>query len=248
MGVDVASIQRVTNDFLTQEQLSAGGAASQYDTMADLFNQLNGLLGSPGDNQSIATQMTNLAKAFATASQAPTTSASRTGVMNALNTLASTFSSVSNTISSLQNQVDQQVVNGISSTNALLKQIFDLNTQIKNVTATGTKDQSSALLDQRDVALNKLAQVMSIRTSANPDGSVNVSTADGVNLVSNTYAQLSYIGGAQNGAYGNISIQDMNPSSGSPLGAPQALDPHLTGGSLKGLIDMRDQVLGGLSQ
>jgi len=47
MGVDIASIQRVTNDFLNQEQLAAGGAASHYDTMADLFKQLNGLLGSP---------------------------------------------------------------------------------------------------------------------------------------------------------------------------------------------------------
>ena len=50
MGVDIASIQRVTNQFLAQEQLSANGAASQYDTMAGLFSQLNGLLGGPGDN------------------------------------------------------------------------------------------------------------------------------------------------------------------------------------------------------
>src|ERR1700760_262426 len=70
MGVDIASVQRITNDFLSQEQLAAGGSSSQYDTMADLFKQLNGLLGSPGDNQSIATQITNLGKAFATASQA----------------------------------------------------------------------------------------------------------------------------------------------------------------------------------
>ena len=248
MGVDIASIQRVTNDFLNQEQLAAGGAASQYDTMAGLFSQLNGLLGSPGDNQSLATQMTNLANAFAIASQAPTSSASRTGVMNALNTLASTFSNVSSTISSLQGQVDQQAVNAISSTNGLLKQIFDLNSQIKNAMASGTSDQSSALLDQRDVALTKLAQLVSIKTSTNADGSVNVSTGDGFNLVSNTYAQLSYIGGAQNGTYGNISIQDVNPANGNLLATPQALDPHLTGGSLKGLIDMRDQVLGGLSQ
>src|SRR5262249_11947641 len=57
MGVDVASIQRVTDQFLSQEQLSANGAASQYDTMAGLFSQLNGLLGGPGDNQSLATQL-----------------------------------------------------------------------------------------------------------------------------------------------------------------------------------------------
>jgi flagellar hook-associated protein 1 FlgK len=89
---------------------------------------------------------------------------------------------------------------------------------------------------------------MGIKTSANPDGTVNVSTTDGVNLVSNTYAQLSYAGGAQNGAYGNISIQDVNPANGNLIGAATALDPHLSGGSLKGLIDMRDQVLGGLNQ
>ena len=247
MGVDIATIQRVTNQFLNQEQLSAGGMASQYDTMAGLFSQLNGLLGGPGDNQSLATGLTNLSAAFATASQAPTSSASRTGMLNALNSVANTFSSVSSTISALQTQIDQQATNAISSTNTLIKQIYDLNTQIKTASAAG--DQASALLDQRDVALNNLAQVMGIKTSSNADGSVNVSTSDGVNLVSNTYAKLAYSGGAQNGAYGNISIQDVNPANGQMIGAATPLDPHLSGGgSLKGLIDMRDQVLGGLSQ
>jgi len=245
-GVDIASVERVTNQFLQQEQLAAGSSSSQYDTMANLFSQLNGLLGGPGDNQSLSTQLTNVASAFATASQAPTSSASQTGVLNALTGLASTFSNVSGTISSLQNQVDQQAVNSVGSTNTLIQQIYQLNTQIKTATATG--DQASALLDQRDTALTNLAQVMGIQTTTNSDGSVNVSTTDGVNLVSNTYAQLSYTGGAQNGSYGNIMIQDVNPANGAVLGSPQALDPHLSGGSLEGMIDMRDQVLGGLSQ
>ena len=245
-GVDIASIQRVTNQFLQQEQLAAGGTASQYDTMANLFSQLNGLLGGPGDNQSLATQLTNVASAFATASQAPTSSASQTGVITALRGLASTFSNVSGTITSLQNQVDQQVVNSVGSTNALIQQIYQLNSQIKTANASG--DQASALLDQRDTALTNLAQVMGIKTTTNADGSVNVSTTDGINLVSNTYAQLSYNGGATNGSYGNITIQDINPASGAVIGAPQALDPHLSSGSLKGMIDMRDSVLGGLSQ
>lgn len=245
-GVDIASIQRVTNQFLQQEQLAAGGTASQYDTMANLFSQLNGLLGGPGDNQSLATQLTNVASAFATASQAPTSSASQSGVLNALNGLASSFSNVSSTITSLQNQIDQQVVNSVGSTNTLIQQIYQLNSQIKTANASG--DQASALLDQRDTALTKLAQVMGIKTTTNADGSVSVSTTDGVNLVSNTYAQLSYSGGAQNGSYGNITIQDVNPASGATIGQPQPLDSHLSSGSLKGMIDMRDQVLGGLSQ
>jgi flagellar hook-associated protein 1 FlgK len=246
MGVDVASVQRVANQFLGQEVLSSGGAASQYDTMANLFSQLNGLLGGPGDNQSLATGLTNLSSAFAVASQSPTSAASRTGVLNALNNLASGFSNASNTITALQKQIDQQAVNSIGSTNQLLKQVFDLNTQIRNAQAGG--GDASGLEDQRDVALKNLSQSMGIKTATNADGSVNVSTTDGVNLVSNTYAQLSYAGGAQNGSYGNITIQDTNPQTGQAIGAAQALDPHLSGGSLKGLIDMRDQVLGGLNQ
>ena len=246
MGVDIQSVQRITSQYLAQEQLAAGASSSQYDTMSNLFDQLNGVLGGPGDNQSLATGLTNLASAFATASQAPTSTASRTGVMNGLNGLAADFSNVSGTISSLQGQIDQQVVNSIGSTNTLIQQIYNLNTQIRNATAGG--DQNSGLLDQRDVALTNLAQVMDIKTTTNADGSLSVSTADGVNLVSNTYAQLSYSGGASNGMYGNITVQDVNPNNGNLIGTPQPLDPHLSGGSLKGLIDMRDQVLGSLGQ
>ncbi len=89
---------------------------------------------------------------------------------------------------------------------------------------------------------------MGIRVTQQSDGGVNVTTTDGINLVSNTYAVLSYAGGVQNGTYGNIQIQDINPQTGQIIGQAIALDPHLSGGSLKGMIDMRDQTLGGLAE
>ena len=42
MGVDIASVQRVVDGFLQQENLSAGAAASQYGAQAGFFSQLNG--------------------------------------------------------------------------------------------------------------------------------------------------------------------------------------------------------------
>src|SRR5471030_781568 len=224
MGVDIASVQRVADQFLQQETLSASGTASQYDTMAGLFTQLNGLLGAPGDNQSLATGLTNLSAAFATASQAPSSSSSYTAILNSLQSVSSDISNVSGSISSLQSQIDGQVVSSISPTNALIKQVFDLNQQIKTANAAG--DTSSALLDQRDVALNSLSKTMGIKVTQQSDGSVNVATTDGINLVSNTYATLSYSGGAQNGTYGNIQIQDISPMSGQALGQATPLDPQ----------------------
>ncbi len=146
----------------------------------------------------------------------------------------------------MQNQIDNQAVNAVSSTNGLIKQIFDMNNQIRSAHASG--DDASGLLDQRDVALSQLSQTLGIKTSLQPDGSINVSTADGINLVSNTYAKLSYAGGGANGTFGNMTSQDVNPLTGSLIGNALPLDPHLSSGTLKGLIDMRDNVLGGLAQ
>src|SRR6185437_412964 len=151
MGVDIASIERVVNQFLTQENLTATGTSSQYNTEAQLFSQLNGLLGGPGDNQSLATGLTNLTAALATASQAPTASASQTGVANALSGLATTIANASNTLTSLQGQIDQQVVSSVPAVNNLIQQVFSLNQQIMNAQAAG--NNSSSLLDQRDSVL-----------------------------------------------------------------------------------------------
>lgn len=246
MGVDIASIQRVVNQFFTQENLTANGTSSQYDTEAQLFSQLNGLLGGPGDNQSLATGLTNLTAALATASQAPTASASQTGVANALTGLATTISNASNTITSLQGQIDQQVVSAVPSVNNLIQQVYNLNQQIMGTQAQG--NDSSSLLDQRDSLLQSLGKMIGINVSPQANGSVLVSTSDGVNLVSNTYATLSYSGGASNGTYGSIQIQDTNPQTGQLIGQPEALDPDLGSGSLQGLVTMRDQVLGGMAQ
>ncbi len=246
MGVDIASIQRVVNQFFTQENLTATGTSAQYNTEAQLFSQLNGLLGGPGDNQSLATGLTNLTAALATASQAPAASASKTGVANALANLATTISNASSTITSLQGQIDQQVVSAVPSVNNLIQQVYNLNQQIMGAQAQG--NESSSLLDERDSALQSLGKIIGINVTPQSNGGVFVSTTDGVNLVSNTYATLSYSGGASNGTYGSIQIQDTNPQTGQLIGQVEALDPDLGSGSLQGLVEMRDQVLGGLAQ
>jgi len=246
MGVDIASVQRVVDHFLQQESLSAGAGAAQYGAQANMFAQLNSILGGPGDKQSLATRLTDLQKAFATASQSPTAPASYTAILNSLIAMSDQVAGVSKTISTMQIQLDGQVSSSVADVNGLLQQLFTLNTQIKNAVAAGNED--TGLADQRDVALSQLAQKMDIRISQQADGGLVISTADGLNLVSNTYAQLSYTPGAQGGVYGNIKIQDINPTTGAAIGSPMPLDSHLSGGALKGLVDMRDQSLGGLAQ
>ncbi len=243
-GVDVADIQRVTDQFLNQEALYAQASSSQYGAQNDIFAQLNGLLGQPGDGSALTSKLDDVFSALNSATLSPTTSTNQQNVLAAFQSLSSTITNLSSSVSNLQTQVDQQVSSSISSVNTLTKQIFTLNQQIQ--TATNAGDTSSGLLDQRDQALGQLSQLIGVRTAAGPNGQLVVSTSDGVELVGSCYAQLSYTGGSVNGTYGSIMLSDVNPGTGQIIGQPMVLDPHLDSGKLKGLIDMRDGSLSDL--
>ncbi len=243
-GVDVTGIQRVVDQYLNQEVLSANSSSSRYGAQTSVYGQLNALLGTPGDGTALTSQLSNVYAALGQAALSPTASSSRTAVLNSMQNLATSVSSLSASLSNLQQQTDSQVASSIGSVNNLLKQIYDLNGQIKTASAAG--DTSSALLDQRDVAMQSLSQLVDVRTATQADGSATVMTQDGVSLVGDSYAQLSYTASQTNGSYQSIMLQNVNPGTGQPIGSAQPLDQHLTGGKIKGLIDMRDGALADL--
>ncbi len=245
-GVAISDIQRITDQFLDAEQLSATSSSARYDAQASVFSQLNGLLGAPGDSTSLTSQLGAVSSALGQAALAPASSANQLGALNGFQNLASTISGLSSQVAGLRDQVDQQVGTSVTGINTLIKQVYDLNVQAKTAHVGG--DDSSAVLDQRDVALQNLSQLVGIRTVDQPDGRVAVMTEDGVNLVGDSYAQLSYSPGASNGSYGTITSQDINPLSGAAIGTPQNFESHLASGKLKGLLDMRDGALAGLGQ
>jgi flagellar hook-associated protein 1 FlgK len=245
-GVDIADIQRVTNQFLAQESLNANSSSQQYATESSIFSQLNGLLGQPGSSTSLTSQLDAVSTALNSASLSPNSATSRQAVLSAFQNLAATVSGLSSSISGLQGQVDQQVTSTVGSVNTLLQQIFSLNQQIQTAQAQG--NGSSGLLDQRDQAVQSLSQYIGVQTSTQADGQMLVSTGDGVSLVgASTYGQLSYSGGSA-GSYPPIALQTIDPMTGQNVGPTQALDSHLGSGQLEGLVSMRDGALANFQQ
>lgn len=137
-GVGIADIQRMADQFLTQETLSANSAATQYSTQSTIFQQLNGMLGQPGDGTALTTQLDNIYAALGSAALAPNASASQQGILNSFQSLANTVSTLSNSLSTLQSQVDKQVQTSIGSVNDLVKQIYSLNQQLQRQTPLAT--------------------------------------------------------------------------------------------------------------
>ena len=245
-GVDVADIQRLTDQFLNAQVLSAQGAASQAGVQNDTYTQLNAFLGSPGSGSSLSSQLNNVFSALGSAALAPTSLPNQQSAVNAFSNLANTISGLSNSISGLRSNVDQQLSGSISTVNTLLKQIYTLTTQISAASSTTTPP--NGLMDQRDAAIQQLSQYIGIKTQSGPNGQLIVSTPDGVTLVGSSYGQLSYTSSNGVGSYPPVELAMIDPATGQSIGTTTALDPHLTSGKLQGYISMRDGALAQLGQ
>ena len=246
-GVDIADVQRVTDQFLTQQTLSASAASSSYSAQNNILNQINSALGQVGSGTDLPSQLADIFSALGAASLSPNSNTSQQAIVTALGNFASSVSGLSTSITGVQNQVDQQVVTDVGSANGYIQQIYTLNQQIAAAVASGNTD--SSLLDQRDQAIQSLSGLIGVRTTQQADGQLLVSTADGINLVGgSTYAQLSYAGGSSSGAFGPVLLQNFNPSANQTVGPSQSLNPDLGSGEIAGLIQMRDVTLSGFLQ
>ena len=239
-GVQLAGIQRVVNNYLDKEVLDAGASSAQYGVQSSILDQLNATLGEPGDGHSIGSELDAVYAALGQASIDPGSLATRLGVLNQFDTLAQSISSLANTIASLRTNADQQVGTVVSQANIYIKQIFDLNPLIQHALITG--DTATGLLDQRDQLVKQLSQLIGIRTNTQADGRLFISTADGVQLISDSYVQLSYSPSA-GPSFKPVTVQTLSSKTGLPIGTPQTFDPHATSGQLRGLLDIRDGAL-----
>lgn len=246
-GVDIADVQRVVSQFLTQQTLSTSASSSQYSAQNTIYSQINTLLGQVGSGTDLPSLLDDVYSALGAASLSPTSSTSQQGALAAFQNLASSISNLSSGISNVQTQVDQQVVTDVTSANSLIQQISSLNQQIQTAVASG--DTDSPLLDQRDQVVQNLSQLIGVQTTTQSSGAMLISTADGTSLVGNgTYAQLTYSGDSSNGTYGPIMTQTIDVNTGQAVGTSQAIDSDLGTGEIAGLVQMRDVTLSNLQQ
>lgn len=243
-GVTMEDVTRVTNQYLTQECLSASSSSSQYDVAGTFYNQINALLGSPGDGNSLTSKLSDVLNKLLGAQNSTNVGASQQSIVSSLKSLTSQVSTIASSLDGLASQADSQLASKVTDASTLIKQIYTYNNLIKAASLQGNTD--TAYLDQRDTALKSLAQDMDIRVTPQSDGTLQVATADGINLVgTGSYATLSYSPGTGSG-YGTISAQDTNGSTGQPIGTVQSLDSHLNSGAMRGLIDLRDTTIAGI--
>lgn len=237
LGVGKSTTERLVSEF-TQKQLrrdiSNYSFAEQYVSEA---NRVDALFSNSAN--SIATGINDLFKQFQIANNEPATLANRQLIIGSSQALLDKFNTLSSLVLDQDNFVNQQLDIYTSETNAYIKQIANLNLEISSFGSGNSRPVPLDLLDKRDLAIQKLSEMVEIRTLDSDNGEKLVFLATGQSLVvERGDFNLVSLRGDPDPSQRDLKLQLSNRTS-----VERDIDIDAVGGKIGGLLTFREEIL-----
>ncbi len=241
-GVGVESINRFVDAGLLADRRLTDAALEGQDRNTSMLVRLEQSLGDPEDAASIGARLAVFENALISASSDPASDVRLSNVVSRLNDVTITLQDNTRTVQSLRQEADAAIARDIEVLNASLLQVEAMNEDILRLKATG--NDTSALIDARQTAVDKIAGILPIRETQRENGTITLMTTSGTTLLDGQTVQFGF-------ERTPTITADMTLASGA-LGAITldgvALDPttgigRLDGGSLGASFAMRDGTL-----
>lgn len=238
-GVAVSGISRFIDQFLVREERVASSAQKRYESMKELHDQLQNLLGAPDDNVTFSGRLDRVFQDIADLAPDPNSTVRRVSAINELTVYGAEVGRVARVLQDLRGEADRRINEAISTINLAIQRIDELNPKIRRALALG--EDASGLQEQSERAVREISQLVDIRTYDLPGGGTGLVTDSGVVLLDALVRQLNK---TQTGTVGtNTEFPQININKINPDGSTEnitVLDPVVQSGALRGLLDMRD--------
>ncbi|HEY4029462.1 MAG TPA: flagellar hook-associated protein FlgK [Caulobacteraceae bacterium] len=225
LGVQIDSIQSAANTFLDKASQLATAQSGQTSVISSFLDQAQQMFGDPSSSTSFFSGLDNLYSALSSASDTPSSSLSRSGVLNAVNTFLTSANSLSTNLSGLRDQANQQTTADVAQVNQILSQISQTDADIARIGVSG--GDTSGLTNSLSQLQTKLSGLMNVSISPDGTGGVTVRSQDGV-----------YLTGQQGASTVNFSVVGGGGlmTATPPKGQPMQVTPG--GGEIGGLVQL----------
>jgi len=187
--------------------------------------------GFSSSTTGIGADITNFFNSIQQLSPDPTNLSLRQAVLTSAGNLATDFNTASTNLQTQRSDLNQNVVQDVDQVNTLTSQIASVNLQISEL--QNANDNPGALVDTQTNLIRQLSSLIDVQVIPTGNGGITVTTSNGTTLVS---GQQSFALSSQTAADGTEHV-----FSGS-----QDITNALTGGSLAGTIQIRDQEIPGV--
>lgn len=232
-GVDVASINRAYDNFLSGQSRSASSAYNQSSTYATQAERVSNLFGN--STTGLTASMQNFVNSLQSVADTPTSMAARQTMLSQAQTLVDRFKSYDASLRSFDSQVNAAIGSEANAITSLAQGIAELNNRISNGYAQ-TGQAPNDLLDQRDRMIDELATHVNVSVVKADDNSMNVFIGNGQPLVvGNVPATVVATSDPYDPTRKRLAIQ-------SNVGSIDITN-SLSGGNLGGILSFRTQML-----
>ncbi len=251
-GVETLTIERVRNEFYDSRYWVNNTKVGEYGQKQYYMEQLESYFDDNGQNAGFKTVFDQLMVSGLQAwKDNPDDLSTKEQFIGYAGALAEYFNGAVGNLQKLQKDVNQEIKAKIDEINSLADEIATLNKQINTIELNGNM-KANELRDRRTLLLDQLSQIVDVETKETSVRDVNnlnqdtgatrfiVKIAGGQTLVDgNDHFELECIARTANEKVNQTDIDglyDVRWKNGSSFNLHNAA----MGGSLKGLVEMRD--------
>jgi len=228
-GVTIEKIQRFNLAFFDGRYRSVSAEAKNWEAQSGTLSQLEATLAENTDD-GLLTKLDQFFSGWQSLSNDPTNTSLRAILLDDASALTSAFNRRATQITQLRSDQNQTVSSQVEEINSLAGQVGLLNGEIARVLSVG--EQPNDLMDKRDLALDRLAELTGAVSNEKKNGEMLVSVGGHVLVMGQDSFKLeTRINPA------DTSVKDVYWQDNQKLTPPS--------GELKGTLEVRDKVLTG---
>ena len=238
-GVQATAIRRYVDESVNRQLTVTQQNLGRYALTRDELSRLQNIFGD-GNNQGVAAQLSEFFSGLQDVATSPGELTARSVLLARATQLASSLNHVSAELVTARQSLNFQVRQTVGEVNDLSAQIAELNSRIVSAEVTG--QSANDLRDQRDVIVNELAKRVDITTIESNVGALSVFAARGQVLVEGSYVREL------------VAVEDLDNDGMLTVGystggtRPLSIEDLVSSGRLRGLLDVRDGTIPGLTQ
>lgn len=234
-GVEISNVKRLHDEFISSEMRSNASIASGLQTNYEFTSQIDNMLSDP--NAGLSPTLQSFFAAINNVSNDPSSQSSRQVLIGEANALSERFSYLDSRFESLRKGTNETIKSHIGDVNNLAKAIADVNHKIVLANEV-VQGEPNDLLDQRERLLHRLSEKVVVSTNEQEDGSLNVFVGNGQTLVLGKRSSTLDLKANQ---YDPTELEIIYKNNGTEA----IVTKFMKGGSIGGLLDFREHMLGG---
>jgi flagellar hook-associated protein 1 FlgK len=180
IGVNVASIERVYDEYLDNQVVDQSQVIGYGEAKSDVLNRVEDIFTETKDG--LSDKLDKFWNAWSGLASNPNGQVERENLLAVAEDLATTFRQRESDLTKVAQDAGDNITNLVSQLNDYLSQVADLNYQIIGV--ADDKGETNILKDNRTSILKKISNIIDMQYVEDDNGAVNIFLANGKPLLS----------------------------------------------------------------